>query len=226
MEKYRFITCLRKGIAQLGPDLDLAVTKEAEERLFLYFRELTVWRHGMNLIAKQMDDEEIIEKHFLDSLVITALLKEEPCHLLDIGTGAGFPGLVVKAACPEVEVTLVEPRAKRVTFLRHVVMTLGLQDITIAGCRVEDEKQLPAAAGYTHVTSRAVTNIGDFLRMVGRFTEQGATVLCMKGPRWQEELDDAARQGLLAGYQKNKTLRCRLPCSGAERVVLVLRCDS
>jgi len=184
-EIFEFIAGLRSGCDALGlacPDA------AAEERLFAYFRELKHWSRKINLIAKGATDQEILEKHFLDSLTLLPLLGGDRPHLLDVGTGAGFPGLVCKAVDPTLRVTLVEPRLKRVSFLRHVTRTLGVSDASILACRVEDEEMLPSDSGFTHITSRAVTEIKVFLEMSRRFAGPGVQVICMKGPKWEEEL--------------------------------------
>ena len=201
--------------------LDIEISSEAVDRLALYCNELKKWGQKVNLIAKSTSDEQIVENHFLDSLTILPLLDGAGTHLLDIGTGAGFPALVCKAACPELAVTLVEPRSKRVSFLGHIVRTLGLQEVRILSCRVEDEEQLPSTQEFTHITARAVTEIGAFLQMVARFSSTGPQLICMKGPKWQEELK-AAREVLdCSAYRLERVVHCALPFSGAERSILL-----
>jgi len=208
---------LEAGLASLGIDSPAG----SGERLARYFEELKKWSRRINLIAKGTADQQIIENHFLDSLTLLPLLTGTAPHLLDIGSGAGFPGLVCKAARPELTVTLVEPRAKRVSFLSHVVRTLGLDGVTILACRVEDEARLPSAKVFTHITCRAVSEIGPFLKMVERFAPAGPQVICMKGPKWQEELTAAA--GIVAGspYRLTRVVEHVLPESGARRSLLL-----
>ncbi len=182
---FDFVRGLRSGCEVLGlPHLDT----EAEERLLVYFQELKHWSRKINLIAKRASDQEILEKHFLDSLTLLPLLGGDRPHLLDIGTGAGFPGLVCKAARPTLQLTLVEPRLKRISFLRHLVRRLELADLSVLACRVEDEEMLPSDTDFTHITSRAVTEMKAFLDMSSRFARPGMQVICMKGPKWEEEL--------------------------------------
>lgn len=185
-KEFAFTRKLRAGCQAL--DLP-EPNKDVEERLLRYFIELKRWSQKVNLIAKGTADEEILEKHFLDSLTVLPFLTGENPHLLDIGTGAGFPGLVCKAAMPELRVTLVEPRFKRVSFLRHIIRTLHLEDITVLECRVEDEAKLPTESDFTHISSRAVSDIKIFLAMCSRFAKPETKVICMKGPKWKEELD-------------------------------------
>jgi 16S rRNA (guanine527-N7)-methyltransferase len=163
--------------------------EKARKNLYSYFLELKKWNRKVNLIAKGTCDAEILEKHFIDSLTLLPTLTGKNPHLLDIGTGAGFPGLVCKAVMPELKVTLVEPRFRRVSFLRHIIRTLRLENISVLECRAEDEEKLPIDSGFTHITSRAVSEIKLFLAMCDRFVVAGPNVICMKGPKWKKELE-------------------------------------
>lgn len=205
--------------------LDLSLDEKAVERLSRYFLELKKWSAKVNLIAKGTADEQIVENHFLDSLTLLPLLKDRQVHLLDVGTGAGFPGLVLKAACPDMRLTLVEPRLKRVSFLRLICRTLGLSEVNVLACRIEDEHHLPSATDFSHITSRAVTDVAGFLRMVARFSNPGLEVICMKGPRWQEELENAAEVVRELRFIQEKVVTHVLPFSSAERTLLVFRTD-
>jgi len=208
---------LLSGLAQLRIELD----SDAVERLHTYFLELKKWSGKVNLIAKGSGDEQIIENHFLDSLTLLPLLQGTAVHLLDVGSGAGFPGLVLKAARPTMKVTLVEPRLKRVSFLRHIARTLGLGEVNVLACRVEEEAMLPSDGDYTHITSRAVADIADFLAMVARFTRRDLQIICMKGPKWQEELAHAEKTVRNLSFLRQEAISRRLPFSGAERALLV-----
>lgn len=203
--------------------LDISLDDDAVERLYRYFIELKKWSAKVNLIAKGTADEQIIENHFLDSLTLLSLLNQKNVHLLDVGTGAGFPGLVLKAVNPQIQLTLVEPRLKRVSFLKQVTRILQLENVNVLACRVEDEKLLPSDSDFTHITSRAVTDIEGFLEMVSRFARPGLDVICMKGPRWQEELSKAEDLIGKIGFSQYKVVTCRLPFSSAERTLLVFR---
>ncbi len=217
-EDFDFREGLAEGCHALGlPELD----SEAVERLFVYFKELKRWSQKINLIAKKATDREILEKHFLDSLTLLPLLDGKHPHLLDIGTGAGFPGLVCKAARPELQLTLVEPRQKRVAFLSHIARTLQLTEISILNCRVEDESLLPSNGGFTHITSRAVTEVKVFLDMSSRFMKSGVQVICMKGPKWQEELAVWESTTSPVNFSLQSQVAYILPYSKANRNLLV-----
>lgn len=214
-EPRAFRDLLAEGSATLG----IQLPKDRLEALALYFAELKRWNVKVNLIARNSPDEQIVESHFLDSLTLLPLLPEST-RLLDIGTGGGFPGLVCRAARADLAVTLVEPRLKRVSFLRHIVRTLDLKRVEIFASRIEDEQQL-SAAEFSHITSRAVTDIAGFLEMTGGFLRPGGKLVCMKGPKWREELKAAEHIiGRLPIVLEEVVETC-LPFTGAVRVLLV-----
>lgn len=209
---------LEKGCEELGISLGQA---ESIARLVHYYHELVKWNRRMNLVS-QATEQEIVESHFLDSLT---LLPHLPCsagkaELLDVGTGAGFPGLVLKAACPGLVLTLVEPRAKRVTFLRHIVRSLHLDQVTIIEKRLEPALagQLPTWAG---ITSRAVANISDFLELAAPFSPPGGTVICMKGPKAEEEISQWRTEQPASPYTLQKIITLALPFSRAKRNLVI-----
>ena len=207
---------LTAGLSQL----EVTLSDDSAGQLEIYFNELKKWAGKINLIARSSSDEQILENHFIDSLTLFPLLKKSDAHLLDIGTGAGFPGLVCKVALPDLKLTLVEPRQKRVSFLRHIIRTLGLQDVTVLDCRIEDEKKLPSATFFSHITGRAVSEIKLFFGMVERFSACGAEIICMKGPKWQEEATVAV-EVIGNRYTLRERVELRLPFSGARRVLLI-----
>jgi len=213
---YNFKARLAAGLSYLDCDIHA----DSIELLETYFNELKKWNRKVNLIARSSSDEHILESHFIDSLTILQFLEKPGTHLLDVGTGAGFPGLVCKAVCPGLVVTLVEPRQKKVSFLRHVVRTLGLTDVKVLDCRIEDEGRLPSTASFTHITSRAVSDVKVFMGMVQRFAAGGARVVCMKGPKWQEEAAEVS-EAVDEMYFLEKVIEQSLPFSGARRALLV-----
>ena len=211
-----FAATLTRGAQALGVELPPA----AVERLGGYFAELLQWSKKTNLVSTEAGEEEILDKHFLDSLALLPHLGEGPAHLLDIGSGAGFPGLACAAARPELSVTLVEPRLKRTVFLGHVARKVGLTQVRVLCCRAEDRDRLPDTWPCTHITCRALTELGPFLHMVERFAPSAPTVICMKGPKWREEMRAAAPLLAASPYRLSAERPYRLPLSGAARMLL------
>ncbi|MFH7320037.1 16S rRNA (guanine(527)-N(7))-methyltransferase RsmG [Desulfurivibrio sp. D14AmB] len=211
---------LTDGARQLG----LVLEPTALERLLLYYAELLKWNRKINLVA-QAPEPELLETHFLDSLTLLPLLSPvptpDPLALLDIGSGAGFPGLVLKCCLPErLDVTLVEPRQKRVAFLRQVVRTVGLG----AGVRVLAQRLEPGESGsWPLITSRAFASMADFLALCAGLSTPGGRVICMKGPRAEEELALWQQQDQAELFRLEEVRSLSLPFSGAARHLLVFQ---
>ncbi|MEJ2032759.1 MAG: 16S rRNA (guanine(527)-N(7))-methyltransferase RsmG [Deltaproteobacteria bacterium] len=203
--------------------MGLALAPEVCDRLGRYAAELAKWNRRINLVAAA-PIAKIIEKHFLDSLTLLPLLTEQPSpDLLDVGTGAGFPGLVLKTAFSEPAVTLMEPRQKRAAFLRHIIRTLNLREVTVVEARLTagGGTSLPQA-GYHLITSRALSEIAAFLSLVSSYCLQGGRVVCMKGSRWREELEKWQQQEQ-GEFELIETRHCRLPFSNDYRCLMIFR---
>ena len=166
---------LVRGGAQLGLAMDVA----GVERLLVYLAELMKWSRRVNLIARDTPEAQVVETHFLDSLTLLPFLDGAgEVHLLDVGSGAGFPGLALACVRPDARFTLCEPRQKRVSFLRHVVRTLGLANVEVVAERVE--AHLADWPGrFTHITSRAVAEPAAFLPLVRPLVTPATRVLLM-----------------------------------------------
>lgn len=206
---------LLDGARQLGIELEPA----ACERLLVYLAELMKWSRRVNLIARDTPERQAIETHFLDSLTLLPLLRESesPVHLLDVGTGAGFPGLVLACVLPEARFTLVEPRQKRVSFLRHLIRTLGLSNAEVVADRIE-----PHAAAwqgrFSHITSRAVAEPSLFLPQIGPLVVPATRVILMLA---RDEALAGIAQPAASRWRIVETRRLHLPFSGAPRLLAV-----
>jgi len=224
-ENYR--KYLRTGLQRLG-----LVVEDEElllERLLVYLAELQKWNRKINLIARGTEELRILENHFLDSLTLLPYARPDRDHphptLLDVGSGAGFPGLVLKAASPALAVTLVEPRQKRAFFLQHMIRTLGLSRIEVVQEHLEPEPNRDRDRGtfqdrrFRFITSRGLTEIRPFLTMVAPFLEPDGRVLCMKGPAGETEA--AATAGADHGLSLLASSSLHLPYSGAERLIFI-----
>ena len=209
---------LTSGLEAMGIDLP----ESTIAGLLCYFGELKRWNAKINLIGPGQD-KEVIENHFLDSLALLPLVAgRHSSTLLDVGSGAGFPGLVLKISCPELQVTLVEPRQKRVSFLGHICRATKSSGVNILCQRLtDDDRGFVAAHGtFSLITCRALTRMSAFLRMVEPLLDADGLVVCMKGPRAEEELAEwrGADTGVLRCVEKRKLT---LPFSRAERQLVV-----
>lgn len=214
---FQFSALLKEGLDHLGIEISTTSYLNLER----YFNELKKWNKKFNLIAKTATDIQIVENHFLDSLTLMPHLGGPNVHLLDIGTGGGFPGLVCGAAMTDVPLSLVEPRSKRVSFLRHIVRTLDLKAVRVMADRLENLEHIDVPS---HITCRAVTEVGNFLPMVERFAGCRAQVVMMKGPRWVEEVAGARQAVDRSSFILQKVVDYTLPFSGAKRSLLFFGC--
>jgi 16S rRNA (guanine527-N7)-methyltransferase len=209
---------LRKGLLHLG----IALSEQSITGLIQYSLELLKWNRKVNLVAKKTSLEDVIEKHFLDSLTLVQVLETyapENGLLVDVGSGAGFPGLVVKTACPDRPVILLEPRQRRVSFLNHIIRLLSLAGIKVLPHRT-DEQDVLHDAHCAVITSRAVADVTSFLGMVYDLADPGTLVACMQGPsgkeQWEKEKDNAQ-------FDRVGIEHIPLPFSRAHRTIIVFR---
>ncbi len=209
---------LSKGLARLG----IEAAAQSVTGLVRYSQELIKWNRKVNLVARNTSLEDVVEKHFLDSLTLVPVLAAhapENGILLDVGSGAGFPGLVIKIACPRRTVVLLEPRQRRVAFLRHVIRLLALSGIEVVPHRTDEQDALPDI-NFAVITSRAVADVTSFLEMVDDLAGNGALVICMQGAsgkeQWEKEKNNPR-------FDRVAVQRIRLPFSGANRFILIFR---
>jgi 16S rRNA (guanine527-N7)-methyltransferase len=140
-----------------------------------YIRILLRWNQSISLTTV-VDPVEILARHFGESIFACSLLPVENCRLADIGTGAGFPGLALKIACPSVRVVLVEPNKKKCAFLNEVMRTLELNDVEVIASCFEEIRARPDFANI--ITSRALGGFSDLLRWAkGSLSHRGHIVL-------------------------------------------------
>ncbi len=175
----RFSKILLDGATQLG----LALSESVVTQCLRYFQKIQAWNQKTNLTAIT-DEQEIAVKHFLDSLVCSqALAQPEQARLLDVGSGAGFPGIPLKLMCPELDVTLLEPSQKKTAFLRHIIGTLELARTVAIPKRIQELSRAPDyQAGFTHIITRAV-NVGELLpHFLPLLRTSGVIILCRAKP--------------------------------------------
>jgi 16S rRNA (guanine527-N7)-methyltransferase len=170
--------------SRVGRELRRAGVAVASDRLpaLVAFLELLVkWNRVYNLTGIR-DAGELVERHLVESLALLPLLRGE--RIVDVGTGAGLPGLPLAIAAPERSFLLVESRAKRVRFLRHVVGTLPLRNVEVAHSRVE---HLPCERPFDTVLARAVAPPADLIGMTRHLTAPGSILLLLTASRLEQE---------------------------------------
>ena len=167
---------LVEGAKNFGIYLD----GKAVETFELYLKELLKWNQKINLTAIR-SEKGIVLKHFLDSLSVSPYLPKYS-SILDIGSGAGFPGIPLKIIQPTLEMTLVDSVRKKVDFQRHIIRTLGLKGIEAIHDRVQDKKILQSLGGkFDIILSRAFSDLRTFLVLSFPFLKKEGKVIAMKG---------------------------------------------
>ena len=207
---------LTEGAKTFGIFLD----RKAAEALEVYLHELVKWNQKINLTAIRTE-REIVLKHFLDSLSVLPHLSGVSL-LLDLGSGAGFPGIPLKIVRTSLRVTLVESVSKKVDFQRHIIRTLGLRGIEAVHGRAQDQEILGRMKGqFDMVISRALSDTQTFLKLSGPFLRKGGRVLAMKADISREETQCYAE---VEGdrYKLLETVSLILPFSSFKRSILVL----
>jgi 16S rRNA (guanine527-N7)-methyltransferase len=160
------------------------------EKLTLYQKRLLEVNKHMNLTAITTD-EEIAVKHFIDSLTLSPWLFPNTC-VIDVGTGAGFPGLVLKIVRPDIRLTLLDSLRKRVFFLMEVSSLLGFADVHCIHARAEETARQPEYKNrYDTVTVRAVARLDKLAGYTLPLLKKGGLLLAMKGPDADAEINEA-----------------------------------
>ncbi len=193
--------------------MDLELTEVQIGQLRRHLEILLLWRRRMALVS-QRAPRHIVAKHFEDSL---AIVRQVPAaaRVADLGTGAGFPGLVIAVACPGADVVLVESKRRKVSFLREVVRLAALGNVEVVESRAED--LLGGAtwqAAFDRVVSRAVWPAAEFFSLARPLLRAGGSAIAMRTPADGEELATDA------GYRHAATVRYQL--SGGEDRTLVI----
>ena len=183
--------------------LDPAVGDQQVQQFLRYRQELIEWNGRFNLTAIR-DPAEILFRHFLDSVSLLMAFDQPQARVLDIGAGAGFPGIPLKIMRPRWQVVLLEATGKKVTFLRHVIETLKLQGIEAIQGRAEElaHKQ-PYRASFDLVTARAVASLPILLEYAAPYCCVGGRIILPKKGDITEEL----AQGKLAAWQLGAVLK-------------------
>ncbi|MCB0061059.1 MAG: 16S rRNA (guanine(527)-N(7))-methyltransferase RsmG [Caldilineaceae bacterium] len=228
VETVQTLDLLQEGCQQLG----LQLSEEQEQQFIQYYQALVTWNKKFNLTGIT-DCEEVQTKHFLDSLVSLPLLAEErneslpltaTLQCIDVGSGAGFPGIPLKLMAPALEWTLLDGTGKKVTFLRHVIDQLSLQGIRVVQGRAEElGRNQQYRAKFDVVTARAVAPLNTLVEYLLPLTAPNGLVLVYKGSGTPQEFVEARKAIQLLGGETVRMAPVKVPFLDEQRFVLLIK---
>jgi 16S rRNA (guanine527-N7)-methyltransferase len=212
----------RYWLEQGAKDLGISMFGHQLDQFMHYLALLQKWNRVINLTGIH-SWREIIVKHFLDSLTLLPHLPKES-NLLDLGPGAGFPGIPIKIVRPYQEITLIEASAKKVSFLKEVVRHLGLNNIRILqGFLSKKSHDLSSLKPFDTITTRAVGKLPGILALAHNLMPSGGQLILMKGKKGLQEItaQEAAIQKM--GFELETPAFLTLPILNQERILILLR---
>ena len=202
---------------------NIHVTGRQVMSLITYEKELLEWNRKFNLTAIR-DAEFIRTKHFLDSFsCVLAWKASPPNRLIDVGTGAGFPGLPLKILYPNLKLTLVESVGKKAMFCQHIVSVLGLEHVEVIKSRAEDLGQnKDHRERYDWAVARAVANLNVLSEYIIPLVKVGGTILAQKGESGPAEAQSAEKAMKLLGGKLRQLIPVNLPGVADDRYLVIV----
>lgn len=219
---------LQAGCQELGIPLDTAQLAQFE----LFYRELVTWNDRFNLTAITAYSD-VQTKHFLDSLVALPLIAEamgdsvpltRSLRMLDVGTGAGFPGIPLKIVAPNLRVTLMDGTGKKITFLRETVAKLGLQEVEAVQGRAEEMgNHAEYRERFEIVTARAVAALNTLVEYLLPLVQRGGMAVIYKGGSAPQEFGEARKAIELLGGEAIQLASVKVPFLDEQRYILLIK---
>lgn len=202
--------------------MNISLLKEQYGQFYAYMELLIEWNEKMNLTAIT-DPKEIILKHFVDSLTIAKYVKEDK-SIIDMGTGAGFPGIPIKIYRKDVKVVLADSLNKRIKFLDEVIDKLKLENVETIHCRAEElEKNKQYREKFDYATSRAVANLSTLSEYLMPFVKLNGKCIFMKTIEVEEELEKAKKAIKTLGGKIEKVDKFEIPESDLGRSIIIVK---
>ena len=207
---------------EYGKEIQIKFTEEQLQKFYEYMNMLIEWNKKINLTAI-IEPKEIILKHFIDSLTILKYVNDNE-KMLDVGTGAGFPGIPIKIMNEKIEITLLDSLNKRINFLNEVINKLKLKNISAIHSRIEDYgKNNKYREKYDIVTSRAVANLATLSEYMLPMLKIKGKSICMKGSDIKEEVKNSKRAINILGGEIVNIEELVLPKSDNRRNLIIIK---
>lgn len=211
-------------LSEVAKEYGLELTSDQISAFNKYYELIVEWNEKINLTAIT-EPREVAIKHIVDSL--SCYQKElftGQVSLIDVGTGAGFPGLPLKIFCPELKLTLLDSLNKRVKFLQLVVDELGLKDVEVIHARSEEAaRNKKYREKFDLVTARAVARLPIICEYCLPFVKQGGTFIALKGRQYEEEIQEAQKAFSVLGGKLVKSMPVKLPELEDKRAVVYIK---
>lgn len=213
------ISTFSKELKDKANKIDSILDENKIDKFYRYMNLLIEWNKKVNLTAI-IEPSEIILKHFIDSLTIAKYIKDKE-RVIDVGTGAGFPGIPISIVKEDVNITLLDSLNKRILFLNEVIKFLNLKQIEAVHGRVEEFAKKERES-YDIATSRAVAPLNILLEYLLPLVKVGGKCICMKGSN-VEEIEEAQNALKVLGGKVEKIEKITLPKSDIMRNIIIIR---
>ena len=203
-------------------EIQIELTDKQLTQFYNYMNLLIEWNRKINLTTI-IEPEEIILKHFVDSIIISKYI-ENDLKVIDVGTGAGFPGIPLKIIRGDLDIVLLDSLNKRINFLNEVIKVLQLKNVYSIHARVEEfAKNKKYRESFDIVTSRAVANMSTLSEYMLPLSKVGGKMLAMKGPDFKDEITNSKKALNILGGEIEKIDEYLLPKTDIRRSVILIR---
>ena len=216
MDLINFTSRMKEECKKINVNLE----PEQIEQFYTYMQELIEWNNKINLTAI-IEPEEIIKKHFIDCLSIIKYIKDDN-KIIDVGTGAGFPGIPIKIANKSLNITLLDSLNKRISFLNEIITKLKLRNIETVHARAEEYIANGKREKYDIAVSRAVANLPTLLEYLMPYVKVNGICICMKGPKAQAELEESKKAIEILGGRLEKIENIKID-ENMDRNIIIIR---